>query len=193
MSARDDLLAGAITWFAQNGVGDTSVRALAAELGTSHRMVLYHFGSKDGLLVAVVEAVEREERATLEALLAQGGDLHEVGARFWAHVADRAQIFAPLFFELSGAAMQGKPYAASLRQWLASGWNEALTAGFVRLGHPPTQAAELAQLSLAVARGLLFELALTGNRAAVDAAMARFTEMSRGVEIAPPATRDDDD
>lgn len=180
MSSRDDLLHRAIAWFAQHGVADTSLRAIAREVGTSHRMLIYHFGSREGLLAEVVATVERGERATMESLLARhADDPFAAGAAFWTHVADDATIFAPLFFELSGLAMQGRDFAGGLRQWLAEGWTEGLTAGFVASGVTPDTARELAQESLAMARGLLFELAITGDRASADAAMARYTEQVR--------------
>lgn len=43
---RDELLDRAVGWFAEHGIGDTSMRTLAAELGTSGRMLHYHFGSR---------------------------------------------------------------------------------------------------------------------------------------------------
>ena len=54
---RERLLAGAIEHVAEHGVGNLSLRGLAAALGTSHRMLIYHFGSRDGLLIEVIRAV----------------------------------------------------------------------------------------------------------------------------------------
>lgn len=179
MSARDDLLARAVAWFAEHGVGDTSLRTLAAGIGTSHRMLNYHFGSREGLLGAVVEAVERAEQDALLELVATYEDPFEAGAAFWTRVADRAEVFAPLFFELSSHAMRGEPYAEPLRRWLNAGWLGAVREGYARAGVPEDDAGVLALQSLAMARGLLFELAATGDRAAVDAAMAAWTEMVR--------------
>ena len=48
---RERLLAGAIEHVSQHGVGEISLRQLAAALGTSHRMLLYHFGSRGALLI----------------------------------------------------------------------------------------------------------------------------------------------
>jgi AcrR family transcriptional regulator len=179
VSARDDLLARAVAWFAEHGVGDTSLRTLAAGIGTSHRMLNYHFGSREGLLGAVVEAVERGEQDALLELVATHEDAFEAGAAFWSRVADRAQVFAPLFFELSSHAMRRAPFAEPLRHWLEAGWVEALRAGYARAGVTDERAAVLALQSLAMARGLLFELAATGDRPAVDAAMAAWTETVR--------------
>ena len=170
---REDLLERCIAWFAQHGVGDTSLRTLATAVGTSHRMLLYHFGTREGLLAAVVERVEQDERALLTHLLDHEPDAYAAGVRFWEHVADAATTFAPLYFELAGQAMQGQPWAASLRTWLSSGWTEALTDLWVALGRAPDEADELARANLAVVRGLLFDLALTGDRQAADDGMRR--------------------
>ena len=187
---REQLLAKAVAWFAEHGVGDTSLRTLATGIGTSHRMLIYHFGSREGLLAAVVEAVEQGEHAALVELASSDLDPFEAGAAFWTRVADRAAVFAPLFFELSTHAMRGAPHAAGLREWLHTGWTTALRDSFVALGLPTDRAGTLALQSLAMARGLLFEVAVTGDRAAADTAMASWTEQVRR-EAAALTTRTD--
>ena len=184
-AARDELLARCVAWFAEHGVGDTSLRTLAANVGTSHRMLLYHFGSREGLLAAVVGSVEQAERDLLQRQLRDADDPYAAGLAFWAHVADAAATFAPLYFELAGHAMQGQPWAGRLRAWLTSGWAEALTDLWMRLGRPADEAAELARVNLAVVRGLLFDLALTGDRAAADEGM-RVLAAGLGLPSASP-------
>ena len=189
---RDELLGRVVAWFAENGVGDTSLRTLAAGIGTSHRMLNYHFGSREGLLGAVVEAVEQAEQAALVELAATHDDPFEAGAAFWTRVADRAEVFAPLFFELSTHAMRDQPHAAGLRTWLRTGWLDALSGGYLDLGLPPERARTLALQSLAMARGLLFEVAVTGDRAAADLAMAGWTRVVRAeveAQNASPVSR----
>jgi AcrR family transcriptional regulator len=177
VTAREDLLSRAVVWFTENGIGDTSLRSIASALGTSHRMLIYHFGSREGLLTAVVEQVEKRERDLLTELVAAGDDPYDAGMRFWSQVADTASTFAPLYFELSGHAMQGRAHAAVLRDWLAEGWTSALTQLFVAVGHAPDRADDLVRMSLAMARGLLFDVAITGDRAAADRAMTEFVEL----------------
>ena len=70
LAPRDRLLAAAVDYAAQHGISDVSLRTLAAGLGTSHRMLIHHFGSKEGLLAAVVTEVERRQRDTLLGLRA---------------------------------------------------------------------------------------------------------------------------
>src|ERR1044071_9050710 len=73
-SPRERLLAGAIEHVSQHGVGEISLRQLAAALGTSHRMLLYHFGSREALLIEVIQTVEEQQRAALAQILAEEGD-----------------------------------------------------------------------------------------------------------------------
>jgi len=45
-SARDLLLGAAVEYVLANGVSGLTLRALAKPVGTSHRMLLYHYGSR---------------------------------------------------------------------------------------------------------------------------------------------------
>ena len=64
------MLASVIAWVADNGLGDVSLRTLAEAIGTSHRMLLFHFGSKEQLMVEVVRAVEADQRAIVDEIAA---------------------------------------------------------------------------------------------------------------------------
>src|SRR5262245_62078955 len=68
---RQRLLDAAIDHVAAHGIGDLSLRELAAAIGTSHRMLIYHFGSKEGLLVAIVDEVEARQRQLFAAFAAE--------------------------------------------------------------------------------------------------------------------------
>ncbi|MGX4735966.1 TetR/AcrR family transcriptional regulator [Kitasatospora griseola] len=53
-TTRDRLLAAAERLFLQRGVGQVSVRAINAEAGLNPGAVHYHFGSRDGLVTALL-------------------------------------------------------------------------------------------------------------------------------------------
>ncbi len=59
--------------FAAAGYGATSLDALAMGLDVSKQTILHHFGTKEGLLVAVVDRSAAELSAALEDALAQAG------------------------------------------------------------------------------------------------------------------------
>jgi AcrR family transcriptional regulator len=63
-----DILGVATAEFADKGLSGARVDAIAAATATSKRMIYYHFGSKEGLYIAVLEAAYRRIRA-IEASL----------------------------------------------------------------------------------------------------------------------------
>ena len=67
-TARDELLAKVMDHVATHGLADASLREIADAVGTSHRMLIYHFGGRDGLVAAIVEAMEAQQRALLVTL-----------------------------------------------------------------------------------------------------------------------------
>ncbi|MCX0275393.1 TetR/AcrR family transcriptional regulator [Nocardia zapadnayensis] len=179
-NAREALLERAVDWFTEQGVGDTSLRTIAEGLGTSHRMLHYHFGPREGLLTAVVTATWGRQHWALAELLESPIDPYTAAYALWDRMADQAARLGPLFFEVAAAAMQGKPWAAPLGQWITE-WTTVLEALFARAGHSPDQAMLSARMTLAMARGLLFELALAKGegRAAADTAIHTFLESTR--------------
>lgn len=171
-SARERLLEAAVAHLAGHGLGELSLRRLATALGTSHRMLIYHFGSKDGLLVAVVRTVEERQRTMLAELAADTTlPPREQARRMWRRLSDPA--LAPhvrLFFELAGQALQGREPVAALLDGLVEPWLEPLTGLARRSGMPERVARPHARVALAAARGLLLDLLATDDRAAVDQA-----------------------
>jgi AcrR family transcriptional regulator len=169
--SRDSLLTDAVQYFARNGIGDASLRSIATGIGTSHRMLIYHFGSREGLLAEVVRTVEAQQRELLAKLRADL-PIEELSERFWRQVTEAALIYGPLFFELSAHAMQDLPHTEALKADLINVWLPPLIDLCIRAGLPPDQAPAYARLGLAASRGLLFDLLLTGDRAGVDEASA---------------------
>jgi AcrR family transcriptional regulator len=175
--AKARMLAAVLAHVAEHGLGDLSLRGLAAGIGTSHRMLIYHFGSMEQLLVEIVQAMEKQQRAAFADLLAEleDGPPIELLRAFWRRLADPA--LGPherLFFELYGQALQGRPGSVALLDGIVSAWVEPMTVLGVRHGLAPETARSQARLGLAVTRGLLLDLLATGDRAAVDEAAELF-------------------
>jgi AcrR family transcriptional regulator len=174
-ASRERLLAAAMEHVAEHGVGDLSLRALAAALGTSHRMLSYHFGSREGLLIEVIRTVEAQQRLALADLLTEpGASWADTMRRMWRRVADPALWpNERLFFEVYAQALQGSPHALPLLDGIVDSWVDPLTELAVAHGRPEAEARAEARLGVAATRGLLLDLLATGDREAVDAAMER--------------------
>ena len=177
---REALLSATMDVLARDGIGHASLRQIANKVGTSHRMLLYHFESREGLLVAVVEEMDRRNSELLKSLTAgaQGKDLRDLAWSFWKHAADNATTFGPLYFELSSHAMLGLAHTEALKERNLDLWHKTLTELWVAFGLDRRTARKRARLNLAVSRGLLHDLLLTGDRRAVDAAMRDFVDLA---------------
>ena len=181
-SARERLLGAVIEHFTTDGLADQSLRRIAEAVGTSHRMLLYHFGSRDGLLLDVAREVEARSKAELAALGGAGdGQTDELVRRMWDYVSDPALAgFERLFFALYGRALQGDEATEPLLRDDLEGWLQANVAMAATVGGPADVARVHARLGLAVTRGLLLDLLATGDRAGTDAALEVFARRYAG-------------
>ncbi len=183
-SARARLLDAVIEHLTAEGMADQSLRRIAEAIGSSHRMLLYHFGSKDGLLLEVVRAVEARTQVQL-ASFAEAEDAirqtDELIRSMWAYLADPALgDFERLFFALYGRALQGDESIRPLLNDDIEHWLDANVTLSAPLGVPGDVARTHARLGLAVTRGLLLDLLATGDRAGVDEALEIFADRYRG-------------
>jgi len=71
---RDELLQAAYEYVLDHGLADLSLRPLAGAIGSSPRVLLYLFGSKDGLLLALLARARADELELLTQARTRGGD-----------------------------------------------------------------------------------------------------------------------
>jgi AcrR family transcriptional regulator len=177
---RDRLLAAAVEQAMRSGIADLSLRELAAAIGTSHRMLLYHFGSREGLLVAVARAVEEAERARFLSW----GMAPEDARRIWERLSDPALWPAErLFFELYVQALLGRLGDEQFLDSTVEAWIAPVAAAMVEAGAGEATARIDARLGMAVVRGLLLDLLATKDR---DGATEAFDRFVRLYETADP-------
>jgi AcrR family transcriptional regulator len=172
-AARAALLEKVLAHAAAHGLSDTSLRDLAAAVGTSHRMLLYHFGSRDGLVAAIVAAVEARQREALRVIAATATSPGEVVRRQWAQLADPALApFVRLFFEVAALALRRRPGTEGFLDDAVGPWLEVAGDVGRDLGLDVQEADVRA--GIALVRGLLLDLVATGDRAGTTAALERF-------------------
>lgn len=99
-STRERILDSAEGLFADCGIGATTLRALTRRAGVNLAAVHYHFGSKDGLLDAVVarlaDPINHDRHAALDRLLEMPGPAPDAAAVLRAYfepVIDRLEAF----------------------------------------------------------------------------------------------------
>ena len=172
-SRRRQLLEAVFEEFARGGIGDRSLRDVAAAVGTSHRMLLHHFGSREDLLIAIVEEAELRQMALVPEIPMNPADGF---AAMWADLRrPELRNLERLFFECYSRAAQGEEPFTRIVPGAVDGWLqevEAATAGVAYDG-------AMARLGLAVTRGLLLDLVATEDEAGVDAAAQAFVQLLR--------------
>jgi AcrR family transcriptional regulator len=169
---RRELLDAVIDAFVRGGVGGRSLREIAEASGTSHRMLIHHFGSRDEMLLAVVEEVERRQSQTLVEL---PDDPADAVAAMWADLRrPELRPFERLFFECYARGAQGEEPFTRLLPAAVDGWladvDDATGGGGDRAFAP---------LGLAVTRGLLLDLVGTDDDEGVDAAAHLWVDLLR--------------
>jgi len=169
-SARDALLDRIVDEAAANGLSDRSLRDLAAAIGSSHRLLLYHFGTRAGLVTAVVDRVEASQRVAFAGLVEQIADPAELVRALWRQVSSPdLRPLVRLFFE--AVAYRASGAGAPLTEpWLDEG---ELVTSRLGIAFDPVEV----RLGIAVVRGLLVDVLATGDTAAADASFERFLAM----------------
>ena len=175
MTARDDLLDRCVAHLQDVGFGERSLREIAAGAGTSHRMLIYHFGGREGLLAAVVGRVEAQTRAVLATLAATYRDPVELGRAFWRGLSDPSLAPAErLFFELYAQALYGREWTDEFRATVIAAWAGPVEEMFRALGFSRREARLRTRIGIATTRGLLMDLLITGDRRLLDEAAELF-------------------
>lgn len=162
---RGRLLAGATHWVLEHGLTALSLRPLAAALGTSDRMLIHHFRSKDELIDAVLARANAEltETASIGA--------PETVTDLWRQLAgDTTAPYLRLYFEVFGLALQQPERYRPALLAVHGAWQTLLARMLDPADPTGPEAVRRATAAVALIDGLLLDLLVTGERARVEAA-----------------------
>jgi AcrR family transcriptional regulator len=174
-SRKDELLDAAIAYVVETGVADLSLRPMAEALGTSARILLFHFGSKEGLLQAVFTAMQARLRASFAAMAATPSDVVPL-KRFWqwAIAKQNAPVLRTLY-ELQVIAVQNPDEYGRYLAQASVDWQQAA----LRALSPALRSGPMATLCIAVFDGLFLEFMSTGERARLTRALDHFIALAQ--------------
>ncbi|MDI2127209.1 TetR/AcrR family transcriptional regulator [Yinghuangia seranimata] len=156
---RRELLAATLAYAAENNLSDLSLRPLSAAIGSSPRVLLYLFGSKEGLVREVLAAGRAEQLALIERAAREGDGPRATLELLWGWCADPGhRTMLRLFYEgyvrSAGASGEGpwRGFAAgSVTEWMPV------------LGPVLEGTGVSATLALGTLRGLLLDLLADDN------------------------------
>lgn len=184
---RADLLQRVIDRLANSGLGGVSLRAVAKALDVTPPALLHHFGSKTGMITAVIDELEREQMEVIEQVTAEGFSLEEFVRALWqVQSSDRelARIRLQLEAVTLDATETGLP--GPVRAKVMAVWVEAIARNLEAQGYDRDTARDNATLVHAAFVGMLMDLLATKDRARIDAANKALRRIARTIDRNAP-------
>jgi AcrR family transcriptional regulator len=177
---REELLEATARYLLENGVAELSLRPLAAAIGSQARLLVYHFGSKDQLLVEAMGLIRSRAKQTLETMMASQTGSTDVGdlvRALWKWTTStRNRPYLRLFFEMHGLALQYPRQYASYLQGSVDSWIDLLTSALApKLGR--SHAITTATLIVGVIDGLLLDGLASGDWRRTGRALNEFATL----------------
>ena len=181
---RDELISKSLDYFLRHGVAGLSLRPLAEGIGTSARMVVYHFRSKDGLITTVMDEVRaRIQKSFAKARVVTGKEpAVNIMRAFWTWMIHPSNVkYLRLLFEVQVLAVQNPSKYARYMERTSSSWLDIIESCM-----PPSEDKRaIATLCTAVIDGLLLEYLSTGDRQRTTRALEAFIRLMKNRPGAP--------
>jgi AcrR family transcriptional regulator len=172
---KSDLLGRATVYVLEHGFSGLSLRPLAEGIGSSARMLIHHFGSKETLLGLIVEHIEAQYLALSDQMLEQEGSPVRMLEKLWETLTLPAnEQFQRSTFELWGYALMNPVGLERLTENLVTAWTTRFSVGFVRAGLKRKRADVLAALTVATVEGLLLQRLTVSQNSHSQAAFKQF-------------------
>jgi AcrR family transcriptional regulator len=177
---KSELVQKLLAYSAEHGLSGMSLRPLAAAVGSSPRMLLYFFGSKEGLIREVLIRNRKNQYHLVEQWLAEASNPADRIERLWQWLADPEHAGVErLFFESYARSLHDEDGAwagfgaTSVSDWLPF-INRMLADMAERTG---SDAGPMPTFVLATVRGLLLDLLATGDRTRVGEAFGVLADL----------------
>jgi AcrR family transcriptional regulator len=180
------LLDGVVDYLAAEGVAGLSLRPLAKAVGSSPRVLLYYFGSKEELVVKALARMRERQRVTYERMKAFPYETPGEACRaIWRHMSapENERLFRMSLEIFAMALRQPERFAEYLRSMIED-WLEFLAAPMIRKGYAEADSRAHATLVLAGFRGFMLDYCASQDRARVDRAVELWL---KGLDGIPPA------
>jgi AcrR family transcriptional regulator len=176
-SAREtELLELAYAYSLTHGLADLSLRPLAAAIGSSPRVLLFLFGSKDGLIRALLARARSDELELLQQLTSQYAEppgLDVVARELWTWLAaEERRPLMKLWVEAYGRSLVAPdgPWSDFARSTVDD-WLDLLKSVQPARDTKPAQTRRTEVLALL--RGALLDLLATGDTTRTTSAVLR--------------------
>lgn len=188
-SRREHLAESAADYVLAHGLVGLSLRPLAADLGTSDRMLLYHFAGKDDLVATVLRVGNDRSVARVRALPA-APDVRRAVLDLWTEVTTSPVAACQrMYVEAAALGLFGQePYASVVRE-ANRVWVRALADHLVAAGADVASAARAVALLDAALTGFQLDLPLDAGDPLQEQAVSDLADAVAGIAAGTTAAR----
>ena len=165
---KEELLERIVDVFLSQGISDVSLRPLAAVVGSSARLLIYHFGSKESLVAEALQRVRQRMQHEFLKLASpkKAQSLETVFLLFWKWVqAPQNQGHVKLFLQVYGLALHDRTKYSEYLSRTTETWVRFLDQGFAQFPARSSHSSEAVRTFIVASfRGLLLDLLATNDR-----------------------------
>jgi AcrR family transcriptional regulator len=167
----EELLDAIVDYIAEHGLFDLSLRPLAKQVGSSPRVLLYYFGSKEELIAKVFARIRIQQQSWLEA--AEESTLSEMCLGMWRRMI-RPDVLSwfQIFFEAYGQALRRPREHKKFLRSVSEDWIHTLARSFERSGCTREVARTMSTVILAGFRGFMLDYCATRDIKRIQKALA---------------------
>lgn len=173
------VLDAATTVLARDGFGGATLGRIAEEAGLDKRNVLYYYGTREALLVSVVQTVGERVAEHIDETVGENYTPEQLADALvnamWAGITSAPELARAYFALIGGGA--GSADVGSALEGLKSSYERLVTRQLQSIRHTDWSLREdmpgMVTLTLAIFRGLLLEWTETGDTAANAASLRR--------------------
>ena len=171
VNRRAELAQLATDYVLEEGLIGLSLRPLAAAIGTSDRMLIYHFGSKDQLVASVLGVSSKRAAAQIRELKPATSVRQAVLDLWVASTGVEQQQCQRVYVEAAALGLFGhEPYASVVRD--ANGvWVDSIRTFLVASGAPVRRATRMVTLLDSAFMGFQLDLPLNESDADINRAV----------------------
>ena len=163
-----ELLDQIVAYLAEHGLGDMSLRPMAAALGTSPNRLVHHFGSKQDLLAAALARATKIQEEIRDEWLARQPDMTQTTQlrKWWKWLNDSPANLALTRLGLEAATLQATQtgLTGEVRAEQIGVWREHIEQRLLLEGMPRTMVVVEASILKGLFTGLVIDLMATGDR-----------------------------
>lgn len=175
-SKASEMLPAIVEIFRKRGPQSFALGAIAEELGTSSRMLIYHFGSRDELLGRVIKLVRQDTISYLEDPPPNGID--EAIEKWWSYYVYEGHLSdMQLFFHISARRAEEPSRYVDFASTAVDGWVHFFARAIEKEGKSEEFSRTLGRVIIGSMRGIIVDYLISKDIESGERSLSALREL----------------